>query len=106
MHRESEGSAIASNTRFSTSTGVPESKHVNKLARHPIVDVVPHSGQRHTAHTLGTAATSRRTYARLLAQNSQHLSNVVVYRIRRSRPVSGPPLRRLFDLSKGPAGRP
>src|SRR2546427_191499 len=83
--------------RLSTPTRMPEGKYVNKLSGHPIVDVVPHSGQRHTAHTLGTAATSRRTYARLLAQNSQHLSNVVVYRIRRSRPVSGPPLRRLFD---------
>jgi hypothetical protein len=95
-----------SNVRLSTPTRMPEGKYVNKLSRHPIVDVVPHSGQRHTTHTLGTAATSRRTYPRLRAENRQHLSNVVVYRIRHSWSVSGPPLHRLFDLREGPRGDP
>ena len=85
---------------------MPEGKYVNKRFRHPIVDVVPHTWQDHTTHTLGTAATSRRTYPRLRPKNSQHLRNVVVYRIGRGWPVSGPPLRRLFDLIEGPRGDP
>jgi hypothetical protein len=95
-----------SNVRLSTPARMPEGKYVNKRFRHPIVDVVPHTWQDHTTHTLGTAATSRRTYPRLCAKNGQHLSNVVVYRIGRGWPVSGPPLRRLFDLTEGPRGDP
>src|SRR5271167_4126279 len=105
-HREYEGSTIDSNARLSTSTGMPEGKHVNKLSRHPIVDVVPHTGQRQTTHALGTAATSRRTYTRLRTQHIQHLGNVVVYGIGCRWSISGPPLRRLFDLGEGPRRDP
>jgi hypothetical protein len=80
---------------------MPEGKHVNKLSRHPIVDVVPHTGQRHTTHALGTAATSRRTYTRLRTQHIQHLGNVTAYGIGCRWSVSGPPLGRLFDLGQG-----
>src|SRR5205823_2348594 len=73
QHFAVRGSGQVSNARLSRSTGMPEGNHVNKLSRYPIVDVVPHTGQRYTTHALGTAATSRRTYAGLRTQHIQHL---------------------------------
>jgi hypothetical protein len=82
-YRGCEDSGNVSNARLSPATRMPERKHIDKFSRGPIVDVVPHTGQDYPPHALGTAATSRCTYARLRTQHIQHLGKVVMDSIRR-----------------------
>src|SRR4051794_13330538 len=90
----------ASNPRMSRSTGVPESKYVQEVARHTIVDVVTHPSKIHTTHAFEPPATRGRTHTRLRGQHRQHLGDIVLHCVGRRWSISCPPTCRLFDLGQ------
>jgi len=94
-------SGSASHPRMSCPTGVPERKHVEKAARHTIVDVLAHAGQIDPTHALDTTATRGSAYAWLRRQHRQHLGEIVVNCVGRRWSIPFPPACGLFDLSKG-----